>query len=139
MENESRQPQLYDTLSKKGVFYRIVDVTGDILKAKRIKGDTNAREGRPVVGTWDEIQARGYRFCDIAPVEVSYLPKEETEEQEEELAAEEAAQEPEETEETQEEQEQSEEVQPQPMNTTAVMITGMICLTIIVLSLINKE
>ena len=71
----NREPQLYDTISKGGVFWRVVSIENGIITAKRLHGSGNGlkhKTGRPLKGTKEQIEARGYHFCDIPPVKVSY-------------------------------------------------------------------
>lgn len=71
----TREPQLYDTISKGGVFWRVVSIENGIITAKRLHGADNGlkhKTGRPLKGTKRQIEARGYHFCDIPPVKVSY-------------------------------------------------------------------
>lgn len=71
----TREPQLYDTISKGGVFWRVVSIENGIITAKRLHGAGNGQKhkaGRPLKGTRRQIEARGYHFCDIPPVKVSY-------------------------------------------------------------------
>lgn len=71
----NREPQLYDTISKGGVFWRIVSIENGVITAKRLHGAGNGQKhkaGRPLKGTRRQIEARGYHFCDIPPVKVSY-------------------------------------------------------------------
>lgn len=69
MDRMNRELQKYDTISKKGVFYRIVSIDEDgVITAKRTHKDSYTKGGRPVVGTKEELEKRGYRFHDIAPV-----------------------------------------------------------------------
>ena len=69
MDRMNRELQKYDTISKKGIFYRIVSIDEDgVITAKRAHKDSYTKSGRPVVGTQEELEKRGYRFHDIAPV-----------------------------------------------------------------------
>lgn len=71
----TREPQLYDTISKGGNFWRIIHIENGIITAKRLHGNGNGlkhKTGRPLKGTKQQIEARGYHFCDIPPVKVSY-------------------------------------------------------------------
>lgn len=82
----TREPQLYDTISKGGVFWRVVSIENGIITAKRLHGAGNGQKhkaGRPLKGTRRQIEARGYHFCDIPPVKVSYRePKPRTQQEE---------------------------------------------------------
>ena len=82
----TREPQLYDTISKGGVFWRVVSIENGIITAKRLLGAGNGQKhkaGRPLKGTRRQIEARGYHFCDIPPVKVSYQePKPRTQQEE---------------------------------------------------------
>lgn len=82
----TREPQLYDTISKGGVFWRVVSIENGIITAKRLHGAGNGQKhkaGRPLKGTRRQIEARGYHFCDIPPVKVSYQePKPRTQQEE---------------------------------------------------------
>lgn len=64
MEKE-REPQLYDTFSKNGVFYRVTSIEDGILTLKRSDG---GKQGRPVTGTFEQLKDKGYRLCDIPQV-----------------------------------------------------------------------
>lgn len=65
----NRELQKYDTISKQGNFYRIVSIDdGGVITAKRTVKDSYSKSGRPVVGTKEELEKRGYRFHDIPPV-----------------------------------------------------------------------
>lgn len=67
----TREPQQYDTLAKKGLYWRVMKVEGDTLTARRISGaDYKPKTGRALVGTWDDLQKRGFRLCDFSPVTV---------------------------------------------------------------------
>lgn len=71
----TREPQLYDTISKGGVFWRVVSIENGVITAKRLIGAGNGQKhksGRPLKGTRRQIEARGYHFCDIPPVKVFY-------------------------------------------------------------------
>lgn len=69
MDRMNRELQKYDTISKKGIFYRVVSIDEDgVITAKRTHKDSYTKGGRPVVGTKEELEKRGYRFHDIAPV-----------------------------------------------------------------------
>lgn len=71
----TREPQVYDTISNGGVFWRVVSIENGIITAKRLHGAGNGQKhkaGRPLKGTRRQIEARGYHFCDIPPVKVSY-------------------------------------------------------------------
>lgn len=69
MDRMNRELQKYDTISKKGIFYRIVDIDeSGVITARRAYKDSFTKGGRPVVGTQEELEKRGYRFHDIAPV-----------------------------------------------------------------------
>ena len=78
MEKE-RQPQLYDTFSKNGVFYRVTSIEDGILTLKRSDG---GKQGRPVTGTSDQLTKKKYRLCDIPQVTCYKLEEEEEEEME---------------------------------------------------------
>ena len=77
MEKE-RQPQLYDTFSKNGVFYRVTSIEDGILTLKRSDG---GKQGRPVTGTYDQLMKKKYRLCDIPQVTCYKLEEEEQEEE----------------------------------------------------------
>ena len=78
MDRMNRELQKYDTISKKGTFYRIVSIDEDgVITAKRTHKDSYTKGGRPVVGTKEELEKRGYRFHDIAPVTCYQEEKEE--------------------------------------------------------------
>lgn len=74
----NREVQKYDTISKKGIFYRIVDIDeAGVITAKRAHKDSYTKQGRPVIGTKEELEKRGYRFHDIPPVNTYQEEKEE--------------------------------------------------------------
>lgn len=78
MDRMNREVQKYDTISKKGIFYRIVDIDeAGVITAKRAHKDSYTRQGRPVIGTKEELEKRGYRFHDIPPVNTYQEEKEE--------------------------------------------------------------
>ena len=77
MEKE-RQPQLYDTFSKNGVFYRVTSIEDGILTLKRSDG---GKQGRPVTGTYDQLTKKKYRLCDIPQVTCYKLEEEEQEDE----------------------------------------------------------
>ena len=77
MEKE-REPQLYDTFSKNGVFYRVTSIEDGILTLKRSDG---GKQGRPVTGTYDQLTKKKYRLCDIPQVTCYKLEDEEQEDE----------------------------------------------------------
>lgn len=78
MDRMNREVQKYDTISKKGIFYRVVDIDeAGVITAKRAHKDSYTKQGRPVIGTKEELEKRGYRFHDIPPVNTYQEEKEE--------------------------------------------------------------
>ena len=68
---EERKPQKLDTLAKQGKYWRVTEVEGDTITARRISGaDYKPRQGKALVDTWENLVKKGYRLCDIAPVTV---------------------------------------------------------------------
>ena len=68
---EERKPQKLDTLAKQGKYWRITEIEGDTITARRISGaDYKPRQGKALVDTWENLVKKGYRLCDIAPVTV---------------------------------------------------------------------
>lgn len=68
---EERKPQKLDTLAKQGKYWRITEIEGDTITARRISGaDYKPRQGKALVDTWENLAKKGYRLCDIAPVTV---------------------------------------------------------------------
>ena len=68
---EERKPQKLDTLAKQGKYWRITEIEGDTITARRISGaDYKPRQGKAIVDTWENLVKKGYRLCDIAPVTV---------------------------------------------------------------------
>ena len=74
--DKERQPQLYDTFSKKGIFYRVTSVEDGILTLKRSDG---GKQGRPVTGTFEQLTKKGYRLCDIPQVTCYNIEEQEDE------------------------------------------------------------
>ena len=68
---EERKPQKLDTLAKQGKYWRVTEVEGDTITARRISGaDYKPKQGKALVDTWENLVKKGYRLCDIAPVTV---------------------------------------------------------------------
>lgn len=66
-----REPAVYDTISKNGNFWRITEINGEEIIAKRTdSGNNNKRGGRSLKITKSQIEDGTYRLCDIPPVTV---------------------------------------------------------------------
>lgn len=66
-----REPAVYDTISKNGNFWRITEINGEEIIAKRTdSGNNNKRGGRSLKITRSQIEDGTYRLCDIPPVTV---------------------------------------------------------------------
>lgn len=66
-----REPAVYDTISKGGNFWRITEINGEEIIAKRTdSGNNNKRGGRSLKITKSQIEDGTYRLCDIPPVTV---------------------------------------------------------------------
>lgn len=63
----TRQPQLYDTISKGGKFWKIVDIQGDVIKAKRSHEGHWEKRGRPLILTLADLENGVYTFHDKLP------------------------------------------------------------------------
>ena len=63
----TRQPQLYDTISKGGKFWKIVDIQGDVIKAKRSHEGHWEKRGRPLILSMADLENGTYTFHDKLP------------------------------------------------------------------------
>lgn len=130
----NRELQKYDTISKKGNFYRIVSIDEDgVITAKRTVNDSYSKGGRPVIGTKEELEKRGYRFHDIPPVTCYQADKAEPAKQEEKT--------PDPVPETPVTCNEPNAVADTASNaeSDAVVITRWICLTLIALKVIGRK